>query len=163
MAIVPQVHIRPREHAVQSLTIVRASLLGVALRILDVAEAVWRREPTLFIELGVIWTILVWSMSLIVFGISAYSPSIAEQFERVPHLGLAASGFVIIAAQAVSIVARSQRGREYASLLAAMWLGYLSFALLAGNARIPGGLVYLGHALASLLPYWRSVAVGRRR
>lgn len=135
----------------------RLGARSVAIRCIEFLDLVWRREPTLFIELGVVWTVGVWAVTILMFGMTGYPPAIAAQLGKMPELALGLSGLVITAAQFVFIAIRHREGRGYASFAASMWLGYLSFSILAGNPRLAGGYVYLGTAVAALLPFWRVV------
>lgn len=135
----------------------RLGARSVAVRIIELLDLVWRREPTMFIELGVVWTVGVWAVTILVFGTAGYPPIIAEKLGRLPELALGLSGAVITSTQLIAIVARHRETRGYSSFAAAVWLGYLSFSILAGNARLAGGFVYLGMAVAALLPFWRVV------
>lgn len=135
----------------------RLGARSVAIRCIEFLDLVWRREPTMFIELGVAWTVGVWAVTILMFGTTGYPPVIAAQLGKLPELALGVSGLVVTVAQIVSIVTRYREGRGYSSFAAAMWLGYLSFSILAGNPRLAGGFVYLGTAVAALLPFWRVV------
>lgn len=130
---------------------------SVAIRAIELIDLIWRREPTMFIELGVAWTIAAWAATILLFGISSYPPPISASIGRLPELLLGMTGTVIVASQLIAIVTRHRDTRGYASFAAAVWLGYLSFSILAGNWRLAGGFVYLGAALAALLPFWRVV------
>ena len=135
----------------------RLGARSVAIRFIEFLDLVWRREPTMFIELGVAWTISAWSVTILLFGTNGYPPVIVDQLGKLPEYVLGVSGLIITAAQAASIVTRSREGRGYSSFAAAMWLGYLSFSILAGDPRLAGGFVYFGTAVAALLPFWRVV------
>lgn len=130
---------------------------SIAIRAIELIDLVWRREPTLFIELGVSWTIAAWAATILLFGISTYPPPISTSIGRLPETLLGLTGTAIVATQLIAIVTRHRDTRGYASFAAAVWLGYLSFSILAGNWRLAGGFVYLGAALAALLPFWRVV------
>lgn len=135
----------------------RLGARSVAIRCIEFLDLVWRREPTLFIELGVAWTVGVWAVTILAFGTGGYPPLIADRIGRFPELALGLTGSAIAMAQMLAIVLRHREARGYASFFAAMWLGYLSFAILAGDPRLAGGFVYLGTAVAALLPFWRVV------
>lgn len=135
----------------------RLSARSVTIRIIEFLDLVWRREPTMFIELGVLWTVGVWSITIMVFGLGGYPPAIAGKIGTIPETLLGVSGIAIAVAMVAAVVARNRELRGYSSFAAAMWLGFLSFAILAGNWRLAGGYVYLGTAVAALLPFWRVV------
>ena len=135
----------------------RLSARSVTIRIIEFLDLVWRREPTMFIELGVMWTVGVWSITIMLFGLGGYPPAIAGKIGTVPETLLGVSGTVVATAMIWSVIARHRDARGYSSFAAAMWLGFLSFAILAGNWRLAGGYVYLGTAVAALLPFWRVV------
>ena len=134
---------------------------SIAIRAIELLDLIWRREPTLFIELGAAWTILVWAMTLLTFGTGGYPPLIADKLARGPELALSLIGLTIVMSMALGITTMHRYARGYASIGAACWLGYLSFSILAGDPRLAGGYVYLGTAVAALLPFWR-VALDRR-
>lgn len=135
----------------------RLGARSLTIRVIEILDLVWRREPTLFIELGVLWTVGVWSITILLFGLSGYPPSIAGRIGFVPEALMGASGSAIAAAMVCAVVTRNRTARGYSSFAAASWLGFLSFAILAGNYTIAGGYVYLGTAVAALLPFWRVV------
>lgn len=135
----------------------RLSARSVTIRIIEFLDLVWRREPTMFIELGVLWTVGVWSITILMFGTGGYPPLIADKLGRLPELSLGTTGVLIVSAQILAVVCRHRQARGYASFAAATWLGYLSFSILAGDYRLAGGWVYLGTAAAALLPFWRVV------
>jgi hypothetical protein len=135
----------------------RLGARSLTIRVIEILDLVWRREPTMFIELGVLWTILVWAVTILMFGTGGYPPLIVDKLGRVPEVTLGVTGILIVSAQAIAVVCRNRSGRGYGSFVAAMWLGYLSFSILAGDYRLAGGWVYLGTAAAALLPFWRVV------
>ena len=130
---------------------------SVAIRAIELIDLVWRREPTLFIECGVVWTIAVWSMTLLMFGTGGYPPLIADKLTRGPELALSLTGLLVVMSMVFGIATKHRYARGYSSFAAATWLGYLSFSILAGNHQLAGGWVYLGTAVAALLPFWRVV------
>lgn len=136
---------------------IRLGARSVTIRVIEIIDLIWRREPTMFIELGVLWTIGVWALTILMFGTGGYPPLIADKLTRAPELSLSLTGLVIVMSMALGIATKHRYARGYASFAAATWLGYLSFSILAGDARLAGGYVYLGTAVAALLPFWRVV------
>lgn len=117
--------------------------------------AVWRIEPTVLLELGVSWVVAAWSVTSLLYGFGRYHPPVADTLATVPSALLGATGVAIVCASLCAIVVRHRDARGYSSLAAAIWLGYLSAAILATDHRLAGGWVYGGMAVAALLPYWR--------
>lgn len=139
----------------------RLTVRDIHARVVDLIISVWRVEPTVLLELGVSWIVAAWSVTSLVYDFVRYPPGVADALGTVPSALLGMSGLAIVAVSLGAIVARHRDARGYVSLAAAIWLGYLSAAILATDYRLAGGWVYGGVALAALLPFWR-VALDRR-
>lgn len=131
-------------------------------RVILFIERLWIREPTIWIEAGTTWTVFVWSWSMLGFGIETFPPPIASNFgDNQMYVVLAVIGAFLSAVQLTSMISLNAEARGRTSFVSAIWLGWLSCALLSADYRIPGGFVYLGFAFAALLPFWR-LCSGRR-
>lgn len=130
-------------------------------RVADLVVSLWRHEPTVFVEVSSAWIVGCWSVSTLLWGLSRLPAEMAGRLGVVPEVLLGLIGLGITATTLAALVARHTMARAYASMAASMWLGFLGSAILAADYRLPGGPVYLGLAVLSLLPFWRAV-LGRR-
>lgn len=130
-------------------------------RVADLVVSLWRHEPTVFVEVSSAWIVGCWSVSTLLWGLSRLPAEMAGRFGLVPETALGMSGLAITTTMIAAMVARHTMARAYGSMAAAMWMGFVGAAIIATDYRLPGGPVYLGLAVLSLLPFWRAV-LGRR-
>jgi hypothetical protein len=124
-------------------------------KIVTFVRHVLHEAPTLLAELAAWFFIASWSFSLLMFHTSPLPGPIAQTFEAGPYYKMAAIGAALAMVQLVAMVSLEERSRSACSFAAAIWLGGLATSLIAGDARVPSGLGYIGLAFLCLLAYWR--------
>lgn len=118
-------------------------------------ERIFHREPTLLVEIGTAVTTGIWAICLAVPGPLVLTPTVDDNMHRIPEEFQALAAGLVALNQALAIYSGLSRWRAWASFGAAVWLGWLSGVILAADAHLPSGYVYLGMASVSLLPFWR--------
>lgn len=121
---------------------------------LFVHRLLWR-EPTLFIEIGAVYVIAVWSVCMLVPDAYTRDTSLRHSQPFLEYTTYGIAGVLVASVQASAIFWDRVRWRAYLSFTAGAMLGYLGGAFIAIDPLLPAGWVYLGGGFLCVIPFWR--------